>query len=195
MSGRAHSFLSPKCDVHPIPNRGGHMVVAREAIAKGELIVVWSGTLVTGEELNGMPPTVRRYSLQVEENQYLVSLSDCEPPDYVNHCCSPNAGLSGQIALVAMRDIGAGEEITYDYAMSDGSPYDEFACSCGSPHCRGHVSGEDWRRPELWQRYAGYFSPYLHRRIMAAQVLRALGVKRRRASRKQAPGAAIIPGQ
>ncbi len=95
MSGRPHSFLSPKCDVHPIPNRGGHTVVAREAIAKGELIVVWSGTLVSSEELNDMPPTVRRYSLQVEENQYLVSLSDCEPPDYVNHSCDPNCRAFG----------------------------------------------------------------------------------------------------
>ena len=146
MSDRPHSFLSPKCEVHQTPDRGGHTVVAREAIAKGELIVVWSGTLVSGEELNEMPQTVRRYSLQVEENQYLVSLSDCEPPDYVNHCCDPNSGLSGQITLVAMRDIKPGEEITYDYAMSDGSPYDEFSCSCGSPHCRGHVSGEDWMR-------------------------------------------------
>ncbi|AGK57099.1 nuclear protein SET [Hyphomicrobium denitrificans 1NES1] len=171
------------------------MVVAREAIAKGELIVVWSGTLVTGEELNGMPPTVRRYSLQVEENQYLVSLSDCEPPDYVNHSCDPNSGLSGQITLVAMRDILPGEEITYDYAMSDGSPYDEFTCSCGSPHCRGHVSGEDWRRSELWQRYAGYFSPYLQRRIMGAQVLSVLGVRRRRASRKHASGVSVVQGQ
>lgn len=194
MSGRAHSFLSPKCDIHQIPNRGGHTVVAREAIAKGELIVVWSGTLVTGEELNGMPPTVRRYSLQVEENQFLVSLSDCEPPDYVNHSCSPNAGLSGQITLVAMRDIQPGEEITYDYAMSDGSSYDEFTCSCGSPHCRGRVSGDDWRRPDLWQRYAGYFSPYLQRRIMSQEVLRALAVKRRRRSRKLATGVAILPG-
>ena len=50
MSGRPHSFLSPKCDVHPAPNRGGHTVVAREAIAKGELIVVWSGTLVCGDD-------------------------------------------------------------------------------------------------------------------------------------------------
>jgi hypothetical protein len=195
MSGRAHSFLSPKCDVKPTPNRGGHTVVAREDIAKGELIVVWSGTLVTSEELNGMPPTVRRYSLQVEENQYLVSLSDCEPPDYVNHSCDPNAGLSGQITLVAMRDIRPGEEITYDYAMSDGSPYDEFTCSCGSPHCRGHVSGEDWRRPDLWSRYAGYFSPYLQRRIMNAEMVRALAVKRRRVSRKLAPATAIVPGQ
>jgi hypothetical protein len=142
-----------------------------------------------------MPATVRRYSLQVEENQYLVSLSDCEPPDYVNHSCDPNAGLSGQITLVAMRDIQPGEEITYDYAMSDGSPYDEFNCSCGSPHCRGHVSGEDWRRTDLWLRYAGYFSPYLQRRIMGAEVLRVLQVKRRRGNRKLAAAASVVSGQ
>ena len=195
MSGRPHSFLSPKCVVHPAPNRGGHTVVARETIAKGELIVVWSGTLVSGEELSGMPATVRRYSLQVEEDQYLVSLSDCEPPDYVNHSCDPNSGLSGQITLVAMRDISSGEEITYDYAMSDGSPYDEFTCSCGSPHCRGHVSGDDWRRSELWRRYAGYFSPYLQRRILAADALRAITAKRRRASRKAHSQPVVVPGE
>ena len=165
MSKRAHSFLSAKCEVRQTADRGGHSVVAREAIRKGELIVVWSGTLVDVDKLNSLPVTVRRYSLQVEENHYLVSLSDCEPPDYVNHSCNPNSGLSGQITLVAMRDIQPGEEISYDYATSDGSSYDEFQCGCGSSRCRGHISGEDWRRSELWKRYAGYFSPYLQRRI------------------------------
>lgn len=165
MSAPTHSFLSKKCEVRQTGDRGGHTVVARQAIAKGELIVVWSGKLVEGGELEALPATVRRYSLQVEEDHYLVSLSDCEPADYVNHSCSPNAGLSGQIGLVAMRDISAGEEVTYDYAMSDGSPYDEFTCGCGSVECRGRVSGDDWKRSELWQRYAGYFSPYLQRRI------------------------------
>ena len=108
MSDRAHSYLSAKCEVRCVDNRGGHTVVARAPIAKGELIVVWSGMLVCGNELEALPASVRRYSLQVEEDQYLVSLSDCEPPDYVNHCCDPNAGLSGQIALVAMRDIDCG---------------------------------------------------------------------------------------
>jgi hypothetical protein len=64
-----------------------------------------------------------------------------------------------------MRDIGPGEEITFDYAMSDGSGYDEFACACGAATCRGRVTGEDWRLPALWRRYEGYFSPYLQRRI------------------------------
>ncbi len=169
-------------------------MVAREAISKGELIVVWSGALVSGDALASLPQTVRRYSLQVEEGHYLVSLTDCEPPDYVNHSCAPNSGLSGQIALVAMRDISAGEEITYDYAMSDGSNYDEFECGCGSAHCRGRVSGEDWRRPELWERYAGYFSPYLERRIAVLQ--QALERKyRARVLRRAAVGHPISPAE
>ena len=165
MSERAHSYLSSKCQVQSTDNRGGHTVVAREAIAKGELIAIWSGILVQSSELDLLPITVRRYSLQVEEDQYLVSLSDCEPADYVNHSCCPNAGLSGQIALVAMREIRIGEEVTYDYAMSDGSSYDEFKCGCGSENCRISISGYDWQNPELWVRYEGHFSPYLQRRI------------------------------
>lgn len=186
MSERAHSYLSPKCEVRSVDDRGGHTVVAREAIAKGELIVVWSGMLVEGPELEALPASVRRYSLQVEENQYLVSLSDCEPPDYVNHCCEPNAGLSGQIALVAMRDIEPGEEITYDYAMSDGSSYDEFTCGCGAVECRRRVTGEDWKRPSLWQKYAGYFSPYLQRRIAAERKNRVAASAERVARRRRA---------
>jgi hypothetical protein len=165
MHGSQNSFLSLKCEVRTADDRGGYTVIAREPIAKGELIVVWSGTLVDSSELATLPASVKRHSLQVEDDHYLVSLTDCEPPDYVNHSCAPNAGLSGQIGLIAMRDIRPGEEVTYDYAMSDGSPYDEFDCCCGAEQCRGRVTGEDWKRSELWQRYQGYFSPYLQRRI------------------------------
>jgi len=165
MHGSQNSFLSLKCEVRTADDRGGYTVIAKEPIAKGELIVVWSGTLVDSSELASLPANVKRHSLQVEDDHYLVSLTDCEPPDYVNHSCAPNAGLSGQIGLIAMRDIRAGEEVTYDYAMSDGSPYDEFDCCCGAEQCRGRVTGEDWKRSELWQRYQGYFSPYLQRRI------------------------------
>jgi hypothetical protein len=64
-----------------------------------------------------------------------------------------------------MRNIAQGEEICFDYAMSDGSPYDEFDCACDAPNCRGRITGEDWRRPELQRKYANWFSPYLRRRI------------------------------
>ena len=56
-----------------------------------------------------------------------------------------------------MRAIAQGEEICLDYAMCDGSSYDEFDCTCGLPDCRGRVTGEDWKRPELWERDEAIF--------------------------------------
>lgn len=179
-SPASNSYLSPKCIVRIAEEKGGYAVYAAEPIAKGELLVMWSGTLVDGAKLETLPDAFRRHSLQVEEDLFLVSLTDCEPADYVNHSCNPNAGLSGQISLVSMRDIQAGEEITYDYAMSDGSDYDVFPCSCGAQQCRGHVGGKDWRNEALWVRYAGYYSPYLAARIVRLKHRRRAQLRRAR---------------
>lgn len=156
-------YLSPQATAR-LKSHREYGVYAIAPIAKGELIAMWGGEVVPLGKFNSLPERLRRLSLQVEENLYIVALNE-GPADYVNHSCDPNGGLSGQIALVAMRDIAAGQEITFDYAMSDGSDYDEFTCECGSPNCRGTIRGSDWRNPELWKKYDGYFSPYLERRI------------------------------
>lgn len=159
--------LSEKLVVRRHPDKGGYGVFAGEAIAAGEVVVVWGGEIVTQQELDQLPEDVRVHSLQVEENHFLrpVNGRPTEPGDLINHSCDPNVGLSGQIVLVAMRPIKPGEEICFDYAMSDGSPYDEFNCQCGAANCRRRVTGKDWQRPELQARYDGYFAPYLQRRI------------------------------
>lgn len=83
---------------------------------------------------------------------------------YLNHSCEPNVGFGGNVLLVAMRDVAAGEELTTDYALFD--DYDgRLDCGCGTPSCRGVVDGHDWRRPELQTRYRGWFSWYLQRKI------------------------------
>ncbi len=41
--------------------------------------------------------------------------------------------------------------------------------SCATPTCRGTVTGADWRLPQLHAKYAGWFSPYLARRIAALE--------------------------
>jgi len=158
------SYHSPKLEGRRIEGKGGRTLVAREAVEPDELVVVFGGEVVQAGQLANLSPAKRLLTLQVEEGLYLVSGHD-GPADWVNHSCAPNCGLRGQIALVAMRRLEPGEEICFDYAMSDGTPYDEFPCGCGAPTCRGKVSGDDWTRPELWKRYRGYFSPYLQRRI------------------------------
>jgi uncharacterized protein len=171
------AYLTDKCEVQNRDVTGGKAVYARDIIEPGELIGVWSGRIIPAEALDELPEEIRRHTVQVEERLYLASVSGDEPPDFINHSCEPNAGLDGQIVIVALQRIHPGEEVTIDYAMCDGTPYDEFECACGTLLCRGRVTGEDWRNPELWERYAGHFSPYLERRIKA--------LKRRRLRRKR----------
>lgn len=158
-------YLSDKLEVRDAPEKGGKAVYSRFEIKKNDILAVWGGQVITLEQVLTLPHSEKGHTIQIYEGLYLAPLDMEEPADYINHCCSPNAGICGQITLVAMRDIQIGEEITFDYAMADSSSFDEFECACGSEHCRGKVSGNDWKRTELWSRYDGYFSTYLQNRI------------------------------
>jgi len=173
VTGQFQSHLSPKLEARSLPEKGGMGVFALEPIGKGELLVLWGGQIIDESELDPAMPNFSQRVLQIEEGLYLLAPEQLEPSDRFNHSCRPNAGLSGQIGLVSLRDIMPGEEVCFDYAMCDGSPYDEFICSCGSEDCRGNITGEDWKRPELRERYAGYYSPYLQRRIDLLEVVEA----------------------
>lgn len=164
MAIQPSSYLSAKLQARP--KTEGNGIFAREPLKKDELLAVFGGTVYEWTAFTTLPERERSLSLQVEENLFLVP-EKIGAGDYVNHSCDPNAGLSGQIALVAMREIQPGEEVCFDYAMSDTTPYDEFDCQCGAANCRGRVTGNDWRIRALQQRYAGYFTPYVQRRIGA----------------------------
>ncbi|NVB36467.1 SET domain-containing protein-lysine N-methyltransferase [Pseudenhygromyxa sp. WMMC2535] len=157
-------WIAPSLVGRRCAEKGGHGVFALRRIEVGERLAAFGGAVMTSAELAAHGPDRRRLSLQIDEDLYLVSTVE-SPADWFNHGCEPNAGLRGQLSLVALRSIEPGEEVVYDYAMTDGSAYDEFACACGAARCRGRVSGEDWRLPELWERYGSHFSPYLLARI------------------------------
>ena len=165
MTGKYYSFLSDKVENRLRPYKCGCGVYAIRPISKGELITLWSGRIVRRDELDPRMPNFTQRMLQVDEDFFLETPEQLEPSDGFNHSCDPNAGMTGQIGLAAMRDIAKGEEICFDYAMSDGSNYDEFVCTCVAANCRGRITGKDWSIPELLERYGGYFSPYLQRRI------------------------------
>jgi hypothetical protein len=164
MNIHPNSFLSPRCEGRLIPELEMNGVFAIQPIKKGELIAIFGGAVMEWDAFKSLPDQLQSLSLQVEENLYLVP-ETISQGDYFNHSCDANAGLVGQIALHAMRDIKAGEQVCFDYAMSDCSPYDEFDCQCGARNCRGHITGNDWQIKELQDRYAGYFAPHIQRRI------------------------------
>jgi uncharacterized protein len=59
---------------------------------------------------------------------------------FINHSCRPNCETTeenGRVWIKAIRNIAAGEEITYDYCLYDGADDDHAICNCGTRHCRG----------------------------------------------------------
>jgi len=161
-------YLSPRLIGRDASHAKGRGVFALQPLAPGEVLVVWGGCILPWSAVEPMSAPDRRLCLQIEEDLFLYSERE-GPADWINHSCDPNAGLRGQITLVAMRAIDDGEEITFDYCMADSLPYDEFNCRCGAASCRGRIAAQDWKRPDLQQRYAGFFSPYLQRKIEALQ--------------------------
>lgn len=164
----AMSWMDARLEVREGSGTHGRGVFATGEISAGETLIVWGGRVVTAETVDARAPRFGELSLQVGDGLYLAPADRAEPADFVNHACAPNAGFAGQITLVAMRAIPRGEEVCFDYAMSETDPGYSFECRCGEARCRGLVCGEDWRRRELQSRYRGWFSSHVARRIEEA---------------------------
>ena len=64
---------------------------------------------------------------------------------FINHSCDPNCEtdeVRGRVWIKAIRDIAAGEELTYDYNLYDGDE-DEALCNCGAVNCRKSMYSEE----------------------------------------------------
>jgi SET domain-containing protein len=171
------SYISPKA-VKGRPSRiAGRGLIAVAPIAKDEIVAIKGGHLVDTAALNALPERLRNSDVQVADGFHLVALDEAEYEPvmlFINHSCEPNVGFAGNIVLAAMRDVAAGEELTTDYALFDDAD-DPMTCNCGTPSCRGTISGRDWRLPELQRRYGSYFSWYLLRRFADAGTPPAAG--------------------
>jgi len=161
------SYLSPKTEKRPSPVHGVGLF-ARASILRDEVVAVKGGYILTKAEWDVLEPEVGP-AAEVHISTELV-IAPRTPAEYegsmmhLNHSCDPNLGVEGQIVFVAFRDIAAGEELVLDYAMMDDHG-DTMTCLCRSLRCRGEIAGKDWRRVDLQERYRGYFSAYLARRI------------------------------
>lgn len=167
-----NSWMNPKLEAGSSPKDHQRGIFAKRPVRKDERLAIWGGDILRIDEIKNVPESLQHYPLQLEERFVIFPRQATEPEDtdFFNHSCDPNSGIKGQIFLVAMRDIEPGEEVTFDYAMvvseSVGSEVVfEMDCNCGSRHCRGKVTEQDWKLPELRRRYNGYFSQYLQEKI------------------------------
>jgi hypothetical protein len=135
----------------------------------GTLLTIFGGHVMRLEDEPVFPNGRHDLALQISDDfVFGTKYSDeIETVDSFNHSCEPNAGFRGQLFLTAMRDIAAGEQVTFDYAMVLNLETHRFECRCNSQSCRRIVTGKDWQRPELQSRYDGWFQWYLQDKINA----------------------------
>jgi hypothetical protein len=111
-----------------------------------------------------------RYPVQVAPNFWIgpKSFDQLDGAEFFNHSCSPSCGIKGQILIVAMRDVEAGEELTFDYGMTEIQDM-EMECHCGSPECRRIINGDSWKDPNFQKKYKGYLSWNVEQKIKSSK--------------------------
>jgi len=130
---------SPRLEVRQ--SRIGLGAFITSSLVKGEIVADWSN-----HPLFEDPPRVRDEDqwVQTAPGVYSGPLGVEKNPDaYINHSCHPNCEVRIErpdIHLVALRDIAAGEEITFDYALIYEETW-QMECRCGEPSCRRVVRG------------------------------------------------------
>lgn len=140
-------------------------------IRQGEVVEIVGGTVMTDAEFCAFQRTTPRYNaIQIDEDLHLVEspeITQLRVGGSLNHCCDSNLWMIDEVTLAARRDIAAGEELTVDYALVTVQPdwVLDQPCHCGSPVCRHTITGNDWKLPDVQQRYYPHFSPFINARI------------------------------
>lgn len=124
----------------------GDGLFAKEPIHAGDSVIEYTGERISKEE------SLRRC---IDGNHYIFSINEEFDLDgniesnfarFINHSCAPNAEAQiedDRIWIVALRDIAAGEEITFNYGY-DLEDYTEHPCQCGAANCVGYILAEEY---------------------------------------------------
>jgi uncharacterized protein len=146
-------------------------VFATKRIKKGTRVVEYLGERVSHAEAD------RRYDDKDENDNHTFLFIvdgrtvidagvDGNEARFINHGCDPNCESvieERRVFIEAIRDIAAGEELTYDYQIQreahDPPNIDViFACRCGAATCRGSmlwpppVPKRTRAQPRVWRR-------------------------------------------
>jgi uncharacterized protein len=136
----AHLIFKPSL----IHGTGGF---ARQDLARGMLVIEYVGVLVTRTEAIERCRQGNEYIFRLDEETDLDGNVEQNPARYLNHSCAPNCEaelIDGRIWVVALRDIKAGEEVTFDYGY-DLEDYRQHPCRCGAPDCPGYIVSAELR--------------------------------------------------
>jgi SET domain-containing protein len=123
----------------------GRGVYATQVISEGTRIIEYTGQRVSWEAAPDDENDPHTFNFGLENGEVINPEIEGNDARWINHCCDPNCEAieeDNRIFIYSMRDIEAGEELFYDYAMEIDEPITEeskrkFACHCGASNCRG----------------------------------------------------------
>lgn len=160
VSWKEHPAKPDSASVTLTHNALGTAVVAIKPIRANEFIAGFYGEVFWAEKASQLPTTVKNHAIQFASNLW----RDASPGGIarnINHSCTPNCGISGLFDVIAMRDIAVGEELFFDYGMTENSDWvvPGGRCLCSSESCRGKIL--PYR--ELPEDIRHYYKPFISR--------------------------------
>jgi hypothetical protein len=133
-------------------SRHGLGVCALEPIAAHQAVVQYAGELISAAQAKKRYPSKKgstvpehTFVLQFDAKRVVDANVGGNEGRYVNHSCDPNVepiAVGNEMWLFALRDIMAGEELGYDYAIELDERHTpaakaRYPCACGATNCRG----------------------------------------------------------
>ena len=128
----------------------GKGVFALQDLAEGETIIEYVGEIISWDEAQDRHPhdpndPNHTFYFHVNEDRVIDALHGGNSSRWINHSCDPNCEAdeeNDRIFIKAIRNLLAGEELSYDYGLIIDEPYTkklkaEYPCWCGSANCRG----------------------------------------------------------
>lgn len=128
----------------------GNGVFAVQDIAEGETLIEYKGEVITWKEALRRHPhdpsqPNHTFYFHIDDERVIDGGVNGNAARWINHSCDPSCEADeqdGRVFIRALRNIAAGEELSYDYGLIIDEPYTkklkaEFPCWCGSKNCRG----------------------------------------------------------
>jgi hypothetical protein len=148
-------------------NRFGKCVFSTQTIAEGVEIFRFTGKPMEYGETKQLGD-IESFALQISPHFYLFL---DEPARFFNHSCEPNCGLTPELKLISLRDIGKGEELSYDYSTTMMERDWKLSCKCNKPGCRKVIRDFD-QLPKETQEF------YLQHNVVQAFIVERLKLKK-----------------